>query len=45
MVPRLLGIHLGVALLALAATGSFLIPAVGLAGAADTAGRCSSGCS
>lgn len=29
-VPRLLGIHLGVALLALAATGSFLTPAVEL---------------
>lgn len=28
-VPRLLGIHLGVALLALAATGAFLTPAVG----------------
>ena len=35
-VPRLLGIHLGVALLALAATGSFLTPAVELAGVAGT---------
>ena len=35
-IPRLLGIHLGVALLALAATGSFLTPAVELAGAAGT---------
>jgi hypothetical protein len=35
-VPRLLGIHLGVALLALAATGSFLTPAVELHGAAGT---------
>lgn len=36
-VPRLLGVHLGVALLALAATGSLLTPAVELAGAAGTA--------
>lgn len=36
-VPRLLGIHLGVALLALAATGSFLTPAVELHGGAGTA--------
>ena len=35
-VPRLLGIHLGVALLALAATGSFLTPAVELDGGAGT---------
>jgi hypothetical protein len=35
-VPRLLGVHLGVALLALAATGSFLTPAVELHGAAGT---------
>lgn len=36
-VPRLLGIHLGVALLALAATGSFLTPAVELDAGAGTA--------
>jgi uncharacterized membrane protein YphA (DoxX/SURF4 family) len=36
-VPRLLGIHLGVTLLALGATGSFLTPAVELHGPADTA--------
>jgi uncharacterized membrane protein YphA (DoxX/SURF4 family) len=36
-VPRLLGIHLGVALLALAATGAFLTPAVGLDGPVGTA--------
>ena len=36
-VPRLLGIHLGVALLALAATGSFLTPAVELHYGAGTA--------
>ena len=36
-VPRLLGIHLGVALLALAATGAFLTPAVDLHGAAGSA--------
>ena len=36
-VPRLLGIHLGVALLALAATGAFLTPAVGLHGPGGTA--------
>jgi hypothetical protein len=36
-VPRLLGIHLGVALLALAATGAFLTPAVELASGAGTA--------
>ena len=36
-VPRLLGIHLGVALLALAATGGFLTPATHVEGAAGTA--------
>lgn len=36
-VPRLLGIHLGVALLALAATGAFLTPAVSLDGRVGTA--------
>jgi hypothetical protein len=36
-VPRLLGIHLGVALLALAATGAFLTPAVELDGPAGGA--------
>jgi hypothetical protein len=36
-IPRLLGIHLGVALLALAATGSFLTPAVTLDGAVGSA--------
>lgn len=36
-VPRLLGVHLGVALLALAATGAFLTPAVDLHGPAGTA--------
>jgi hypothetical protein len=36
-IPRLLGIHLGVALLALAATGSFLTPAVTLDGAGGSA--------
>ena len=35
-VPRLLGIHLGVALLALAATGAFLTPAVEHTGPAGT---------
>ena len=35
-VPRLLGIHLGVALLALAATGTFLSPAVPLHGPTGT---------
>ena len=35
-VPRLLGIHLGVTLLALGATGAFLTPAVELHGAAGT---------
>jgi uncharacterized membrane protein YphA (DoxX/SURF4 family) len=35
-VPRLLGIHLGVSLLALAATGAFLSPAVEVGGGAET---------
>jgi uncharacterized membrane protein YphA (DoxX/SURF4 family) len=36
-IPRLLGIHLGVALLALASTGAFLTPAVDLGGGAGPA--------